>query len=111
MLYNFSSTHETALTVDDSSRQFHIYEDGIFLSIIGGWLIGLISCCMQGISMISTDAEKDAWIPIGFIDNDSPDSAVLYERTYESGKKAWRYMHNNRYVYPRRVEVELHHKL
>jgi len=106
MLYNFSSTHGTALTIDDSSRQFHIYEDGIFLSIIGGWLIGLISCCMQGISMVSTDAEKDAWIPIGFID-----SAILYERTYESGRKAWRYMRNNRYVYPHRVEVEKHHNL
>jgi hypothetical protein len=32
---------------------------------------------------------------------------TLYERTYPSGKKAWRYRSGNVYVYPRRSELAI----
>ena len=75
----------------------------MFLSIVGAWIIFLISYIYR-IALLNND-KHNAWIPVGVFYESEP--VILYERTYESGKKAWRYMHNNTYVYPRRVEVAL----
>jgi len=43
------------------------------------------------------------WIPIGV-----HKGSVLYERTYSSGKKAWRYVsESGEYVYPHKKELNI----
>ena len=47
-----------------------------------------------------TEEPESDWKIIGVIRDEA-----LYERTYPSGKKAWRYKSGNTYVYPRRSDL------
>jgi hypothetical protein len=96
MLHNVSNTH-------GSGHNGQFYGEAMLLSIVCTWIIGLLSY-IYSIALLHAD-KRETWTPIGIFNESKP--AILYERTYESGKKAWRYMHNNRYVYPRRAEVEM----
>jgi len=44
--------------------------------------------------------DPDKWVIIGYYDG-----KTLYEQTYASGKKAWRFKEDGEYVYPRKREV------
>jgi hypothetical protein len=52
----------------------------------------VIMCC--------TCRPKDPWKQIGTFDGNP-----LYERTYPSGKKSWRFKEEGEYVYPHRRDL------
>lgn len=47
------------------------------------------------------------WLPHSIITRSDGENTQLYERTYPSGKKAWRFLDEcDQWVYPRRRELE-----
>lgn len=63
----------------------------------------LIKMCFRGAEPDTEpdpSDDPDKWQIIGYYSG-----KVLYEQTYASGKKAWRFKEDGEYVYPRKREV------
>jgi hypothetical protein len=62
-----------------------------------------IPMCVQNtpyVDLPDPSDDPDKWQIIGYYEG-----AILYEQTYASGKKAWRFKEDGEYVYPRKREV------
>ena len=62
----------------------------VYISV--AFMTAVITCC--------TCRSEDPWKRIGTFKGN-----LLYERTYPSGKKSWRFKEGGEYVYPHRREL------
>lgn len=69
----------------------------LFLLIIFG---ALLPVCIKNYEDDSYVEDPEKWQLIGFYNGKK-----LYEQTYSSGKRAWRFREDGDYVYPRKRDV------
>ena len=69
----------------------------LFLLIIFG---ALLPVCIKNYEDDSHVEDLEKWQLIGFYNGKK-----LYEQTYPSGKRAWRFREDGDYVYPRKRDV------
>ena len=109
----------TTLPFDYEFHPTAAFGDAIAASFIAAWLLGLAAFAhsvaktavvpivqqQQQQQQPKAEAEAEAWKLIGALDKDM---FPLYERTYASGKKAWRYRLNDKsnWIYPSRSSID-----
>ena len=103
---NNTITPHTEITMD-------CYTTYIATVFMTAWIWGLIAFIATwgnnapAPAPIVTRPACSDWVSHGIITRSDGENTQLYERTYPSGKKAWRYLDEcDQWVYPRRRELE-----
>jgi hypothetical protein len=105
----------TTLPFDYEYNPTAAFNNAFAASFVAAWFLGLLTFVSyygnhRPAVPTATKGYKRAavssWMPVATLEFDGRQE-TLYERTYPSGKKAWRYQEAGAWAYPRRSELDL----